>query len=68
MALWVIGGEHPQVRRMEIVDKTKPEHLRVAIDFLDWNLNAAPTPDLFTFQKPADAQQIDLLKQAATKK
>jgi outer membrane lipoprotein-sorting protein len=53
---------------MEIVDKTKPEHLRVAIDFLDWNLNAAPTPDLFTFQKPADAQQIDLLKQAATKK
>jgi len=66
--LWVIGGEHPQVRRMEIIDNSKPERPRIAIDFLDWNLNATPTPDLFTFQKPADAQQIDLLKQAATKK
>jgi hypothetical protein len=60
--LWVIGGDQPRVRRLQVIDKTKPEHPRVIVDFLDWDLNASPSADLFTFKKPDDAKEIQLLK------
>jgi len=65
--MWVIGGENPRVRRIEIIDKRTPEHPRITIDFLDWNLNATLSPDLFTFSKPPDAKEIEVLKQTARK-
>jgi len=37
------------------------------VDFLDWNLNAKPAADLFTFAKPPDAKQIELLKELPRK-
>jgi hypothetical protein len=63
--LWVIGGDKPLVRRLEVVDKRTPEHPRVVVDFLDWDLNANPRNDLFTFQTPADAKEIELMKLSA---
>jgi hypothetical protein len=63
--LWVVGGEHPTVRRLEMIDKTQPEHPRIVVDFLDWNLDAKPSADLFTFHKPADAQEIQVLVESA---
>ena len=65
--LWVIGGEHPRVRRLQVVDKSKPGHPRMVVDFLDWNLQAQPSADLFTFAKPSDAKQIELLKEVTGK-
>jgi hypothetical protein len=64
--LWVVGGEHPEVRRLEVIDKTQQGHPRTVADFLNWNLNASPSADLFTFEKPAGATEIQVLKQAAT--
>jgi hypothetical protein len=60
--LWVIGGDQPRVRRLQVIDKTKPEHPRIIVDFLDWDLNATPSADLFSFKKPDDAKEIELLK------
>jgi hypothetical protein len=61
--LWVIGGERPLIRRLQVIDKTQPERPRIVVDFLDWNLNASPSADLFTFKKPPDAKEIGLLKE-----
>jgi hypothetical protein len=61
--LWVTGGDSPRVRRLQVIDKSKPEYPRVIVDFLDWDLNATPSPDLFTFKKPEDAKEIELLKE-----
>ena len=65
--LWVIGGEKPLIRRMQMIDKSQPERPRVVVDFLDWNLNVTPSNGLFTFDKPSDAKEIDLLKESASK-
>jgi len=65
--LWVIGGEHPRVRRLQVVDKSKPGHPRMVVDFLDWNLQAQPRADFFNFEKPPDAKQIELLKEVTGK-
>ena len=65
--MWVVGGDKPMVRRVEIVDKRTPQHPRITIDFLDWNLNPSLSPDLFTFSKPPDAKEIDVLKESARK-
>jgi hypothetical protein len=65
--MWVVGGEHPQVRRLQVVDNSKPGHPRIVVDFFDWNFNASPNSGLFTFSKPADAKEIQLLKEAARK-
>jgi hypothetical protein len=63
--LWVVGGDQPRVRRLQVIDRSKPEYPRVTIDFLDWDLNAAPSADLFTFKKPDDAKEIEILKDIA---
>ena len=65
--VWVVGGEKPLIRRLQVIDKNKPGQPRIIVDFLDWNLNATPSSDLFTFTKPSDAKEIDLLKESATK-
>lgn len=63
--LWVVGGDKPKVRRLEVIDKRTPEHPRIVIDFLDWDFNVTPNNDLFTFHKPADAKEIELMKLSA---
>lgn len=65
--LWVVGGDRPRVRRLQVVDKAKPWHPRITVDFLDWDLNATPAPDLFTFNKPPDAKEIGLLREPTRK-
>lgn len=65
--LWVVGGEHPQIRRLEVIDKTGEGHPRIVVDFLNWDLNVSPNADLFTFKKPADATEIEVLKAKATR-
>jgi hypothetical protein len=56
--LWVLRGESPRVRRLEMVDNSKPERPRIVVDFLDWDLQATPEPNLFTFNKPTEAREI----------
>ena len=65
--LWVVGGDKPRIRRLQVVDKSKPERPRIVVDFFDWNMEAKPDPELFTFTRPADAKQIELLKEAPRK-
>jgi hypothetical protein len=65
--LWVIGGDQPRVRRLQVIDKTKPEHPRIIVDFLDWDLNVTPNADLFSFKKPDDAKEIELLQDITRK-
>jgi hypothetical protein len=60
--LWVLGGPKPTIRRSEIIYKTMPRQPRVTIDFLNWNLDATPAADFFSFKKPADAKSISFLK------
>lgn len=65
--LWVVGGDKPVIRRMEVIDKSKPNHPRIVVQFIDWNLNATPDKDAFTFNKPEGAKEIQLLKESAQK-
>jgi|GEM_PF-2456193 len=60
--LWVIGGPNPTIRRLQVIDKDASYHPRTIVDFTDWNFNASPSAELFTFQKPADAVAIGSLK------
>jgi len=62
--LWVIGGDPHPLRRVPVIDNNKPGHARI-VDFLKWRLLASPSPDLFTFNRPADAKKIQLLNEAA---
>jgi hypothetical protein len=59
--LWVTGGETPRIVRAESVNKKLEGKPRTIVQFLDWNLNPTIAPDEFTFAKPADAQQIEML-------
>jgi hypothetical protein len=59
--LWVIGGESPRIVRAESVSKKLEGKPRTIVQFLDWNLSPTIAPDEFTFTKPADAHQIDML-------
>jgi hypothetical protein len=59
--IWVTGGENPRIIRVEIVNKKLEGKPRTNIQFLDWDLNPSIAADEFTFTKPADAQQIDML-------
>jgi hypothetical protein len=65
--LWVVGGDRPRIRRLQVIDKTKPWHPRITVDFLNWDLNATPSPELFTFNKPPDAKEIGLLQELTRK-
>jgi hypothetical protein len=59
--LWVTGGESPRIVRAESVNKRLEGKPRTIVQFLDWNLSPTIAPDEFTFTKPADAHQIDML-------
>lgn len=59
--LWVTGGETPRIVRAESVNKKLEGKPRTIVQFLDWNLSPTISADEFTFAKPADAQQIDML-------
>jgi hypothetical protein len=63
--LWVVGEKSPTVRRLEVIDKSKPHNPRVTIDFFDWDFNPSTNNDMFTFTKPADAREIEMLKLTA---
>lgn len=59
--LWVTGGETPRFVRAEIVNKKLDGKPRTAIQFMDWDLNPTFDAGEFTFNKPADAHQIDVI-------
>jgi hypothetical protein len=59
--LWVIGGESPRIVRAESVNKKLEGKPRTIVQFLDWNLSPTFSADEFTFTKPADAHEIDML-------
>jgi hypothetical protein len=65
--MWVVGGEKPVVRRLEVIDTSKPQRLRVAVELLDWTFDVSPSDSMFTFEKPADAREIEVLKLRAEK-
>jgi len=58
----------PRFRQLQLINnETLPDHPPTIEDFLDWNLKATSSADLFTFNKPADAKEIDFLKEASVK-
>jgi hypothetical protein len=59
--LWVTGGESPRIVRAESVNKKLEGKPRTIVQFLEWNLSPTISADEFTFSKPADALQIDML-------
>jgi hypothetical protein len=59
--MWVTGGEAPRFVRVEIVNKKLEGQPRTIIQFLDWDLSPTLAPDEFTFTKPADAREIQML-------
>jgi hypothetical protein len=63
--LWVVGDEKPIVRRLEVIDKSKPHNPRTIVDFFDWDFNPTVSNEMFTFSKPADAREIEMLNQTA---
>jgi len=65
--MWILGGDKPTVRRLEVINEEDPHHPRVVVDFLDWDFNASPSADMFTFNKPSDAREIEMLKITAEK-
>jgi hypothetical protein len=65
--LWLVGDDKPKIRRLQVIDKSKPHHPRTIIDFFDWNFSPATSDSTFTFSKPADAREIEMLKLTAEK-
>ena len=65
--MWVVGGDTPRVKRLEVIDKSNPHHTRISVTFFDWDLNPSTSNDMFTFNKPADAKEIEMLKVMAEK-
>jgi hypothetical protein len=65
--LWVVGEKSPTVRRLEVIDTSKPHRPRTSVDFFDWNFSPTISNDMFTFSKPADAREIEMLKLTAEK-
>ena len=59
--LWVVGGDAPRFVRAEIVNKNIEGNPRTTIQFLDWDLNPTLSADDLTFNKPADASQIEFI-------
>jgi len=59
--VWVTGGEAPRFVRAEVVNKKLEEKPRTTIQFLDWNLSPNVSADEFTFNKPADATEINFM-------
>ncbi|UWZ83326.1 DUF2092 domain-containing protein [Occallatibacter riparius] len=59
--LWVVGGDAPRFVRAEIINKNIEGTPRTTIQFLDWNLNPTLSADDITFNKPADASQIEFI-------
>jgi hypothetical protein len=66
--IWVEAGAKPTPRRVQIVYTSMPRQPRVTIDFSNWNLDATPAADFFTFHKPADAKAISQLSAAPGEK
>jgi hypothetical protein len=60
--LWVTGEPNPRIQALQIIDMARSREPRVTIQFSDWNLNPQIQADTFSFNKPADAKQIDFLK------
>jgi hypothetical protein len=60
--LWVTGEPNPRIQALQVINMALGREPRVMIEFSDWNLNCPIQPDTFTFNKPADAKQIDFLK------
>jgi hypothetical protein len=63
--LWIVGEERPTVRRLEVIDTSKPHHPRTTVDFFDWEFKPTTSDNMFTFSKPADAREIEMLKLSA---
>jgi hypothetical protein len=59
--MWVTGGDAPRIVRVEIVNRKLDGKPRTIIQFLDWDLSPNISTDEFSFTKPANANQIDLL-------
>ncbi|HWO34041.1 MAG TPA: DUF2092 domain-containing protein [Candidatus Acidoferrum sp.] len=59
--LWVTGGESPRIMRAESVNKKLEGKPRTIVQFLDWDLSPTMPADEFTFAKPSDAHQIEML-------
>lgn len=57
--LWVEGGDRPLPRRIEIIDKSMPEHPRVTVELSDWNFNPDVSQSMFSFTPPQGARQIE---------
>jgi hypothetical protein len=65
--LWVEPGDKPVPRGIVIVYKTEPGMPRITMDFLNWNLDAHPQPEMFNFVKPGDAHEIQFFPTRAGK-
>jgi len=60
--LWVTDGQNPRIQRLQVINKAKPRQPRITVEFFDWNLDAPTRPEMFSFQKPEGAREIDFLK------
>jgi hypothetical protein len=60
--LWVTGAPDPRIQGLQVVNMALGHEPRAFIEFSDWNLNPQIQADTFTFNKPADAKQIDFLQ------
>jgi hypothetical protein len=60
--LWVTGLPDPRIQGLQVIDMARAHEPRAMIEFSDWNLNPQIQADTFSFNKPADAKQIDILQ------
>jgi hypothetical protein len=65
--MWVEPGDKPLPRAIVIVYKTESGMPRVAMDFAQWDLDAHPQPEMFSFVKPEGAHEIQMLPTKAGK-
>jgi len=60
--LWVTDGQNPRIQRLQVINKARPRQPRITVEFYDWNLDAPTRPEMFEFQKPEGAREIEFLK------
>jgi hypothetical protein len=65
LELWVGKNDQSLPRRLIVTYRDLPGQPNFIAEFSDWNLNIHPSDADFTFQPPADAEQVQLKPAAA---
>ena len=64
--IWIDAGSTPVPRKLIITYKLEPGHPSYEIVLSEWNLSPTAAKDVFAFQAPSDAEQVEMTELLGT--